>query len=640
MAATSLSVALASGDASDLLAALATIRVKIDSMPQIDYIAFLENHFMSLRDLLLANPIQYEDNEINKLRHAVLEIFSRLPQQGVMKEYVADLMSVGIKTLSEDNESNALLALKIVSDMNRSFRTQLEHNVQALMECVYKIYDNMPAVIDSSSGHNMSMTSSSTSSSMSIMNKNTDVKLVTMSSSASSASSSSSFSSSSSKHSVRLYKALESFRVLTECPVLVLLLFQLYPRCIPKSIPLLVPVMVNMLRLSPQPPEDKYDKVAVTAYRDFFVSQVKTLSLITHLVRTHSEPMRVHESNVVISIMSMFRRCPDDSMSSRKDVLASTRYIVNSEYRNSFLPCLDEILEANIFFGPHENLKSSAYVVTAELVTNIKDSLSQPQLFGIVLLFCNIISDSKIVLGTHLVSVRLIFNFADKISKLCADDGVTVLPEAYSLIVSILKCIVRKYQSFRIEIEKKWAIDVPVSALQAKPERTSPVSRTEMHEKDAMRIYERDAKHLMKTLIWGMRTLFANLQNMKNPDPNVLPFLTSAALHSQYFRGALECCLIFMTGKESPSIDGTEKPMIDNNAEMKDVMEHFVISLRELPPEILRWVTLKYIYFSLDNVLLHSLSPLTSTKHHTLYLFSQGGSQQELGLSLRFGAEG
>ena len=44
-------------------------------------------------------------------------------------------------------------------------------------------------------------------------------------------------------------QGLDSFKVLTECPLIVMLLFQLYPKYIQENIPLLTPLMMGGLAL-------------------------------------------------------------------------------------------------------------------------------------------------------------------------------------------------------------------------------------------------------------------------------------------------------------------------------------------------------------------------------------------------------
>ena len=52
--------------------------------------------------------------------------------------------------------------------------------------------------------------------------------------------------------SIPLLRSKDSFKVLTECPLIVMLLFQLYPKFIKANIPDLIPLMINALRLQAQ----------------------------------------------------------------------------------------------------------------------------------------------------------------------------------------------------------------------------------------------------------------------------------------------------------------------------------------------------------------------------------------------------
>lgn len=51
---------------------------------------------------------------------------------------------------------------------------------------------------------------------------------------------------------IPLLRSKDSFKVLTECPLIVMLLFQLYPKYIKANIPDLIPLMIEALRLAPQ----------------------------------------------------------------------------------------------------------------------------------------------------------------------------------------------------------------------------------------------------------------------------------------------------------------------------------------------------------------------------------------------------
>lgn len=48
----------------------------------------------------------------------------------------------------------------------------------------------------------------------------------------------------------QLNPSTRSFKVVTECPLIVMFLFQLYPRYVPTNIPALLPLMVNAIAIT------------------------------------------------------------------------------------------------------------------------------------------------------------------------------------------------------------------------------------------------------------------------------------------------------------------------------------------------------------------------------------------------------
>ena len=66
-------------------------------------------------------------------------------------------------------------------------------------------------------------------------------------------------------------RSIDSFRVLTECPLIVMLLFQLYAKYIKQSVPVLVPVMMDFLGQAPPPSAARLQR---ERYKEFIAAQV------------------------------------------------------------------------------------------------------------------------------------------------------------------------------------------------------------------------------------------------------------------------------------------------------------------------------------------------------------------------------
>lgn len=79
---------------------------------------------------------------------------------------------------------------------------------------------------------------------------------------------------------IPLLRSKESFKVLTECPLIVMLLFQLYPKYIKANIPDLIPLMIEALRLTPQLQRNAEGVIPVCLrgrYKEMIACQVRQL---------------------------------------------------------------------------------------------------------------------------------------------------------------------------------------------------------------------------------------------------------------------------------------------------------------------------------------------------------------------------
>jgi hypothetical protein len=74
-----------------------------------------------------------------------------------------------------------------------------------------------------------------------------------------------------------LLKSLESFKVLTECPLIIMLLFQVYPKFISRNIPQILPLMMAVLGITLPPKAAQIHKVR---FREFLASQVDSSLLL------------------------------------------------------------------------------------------------------------------------------------------------------------------------------------------------------------------------------------------------------------------------------------------------------------------------------------------------------------------------
>lgn len=207
-----------------------------------EYLNFLKCYFRAFSTILhQTTKPQFADNAEHKLRNIIIEILNRLPHSEVLRPFVQELLKVAMHVLTTDNEENGLICIRIIFDLLRNFRPSLETEVQPFLDFVCKIYQNFRATASYffESGAMMAPPPAlpSTSGSMGSSLSGDDVKPIEVSDQMGP-------SGGYVGASGQLNPSTRSFKVVTESPLVVMFLFQLYGRLVQTNIPHLLPLMV------------------------------------------------------------------------------------------------------------------------------------------------------------------------------------------------------------------------------------------------------------------------------------------------------------------------------------------------------------------------------------------------------------
>ena len=134
-------------------------------------------------------------------------------------------------------------------------------------------------------------------------------------------------------------KSVASFKILIDCPLTVMVLFQLYPQFIKTNISSMIKLMMEALALKAS------SKLPNTKSRELVACQVKTLSFLTYLIRRFGEQMNNFKKLIAGNIVSLMQNCPSDAVSTRKELLVATRRILATEFREGFYPHIDILFD-------------------------------------------------------------------------------------------------------------------------------------------------------------------------------------------------------------------------------------------------------------------------------------------------------
>eukprot|EP00882_Tetradesmus_deserticola_P008294 GHRQ01008744.1.p1 GENE.GHRQ01008744.1~~GHRQ01008744.1.p1 ORF type:complete len:305 (+),score=150.46 GHRQ01008744.1:160-1074(+) len=171
-----------------------------------EYRRFLEVFFEPLVSQLTSTPPQFEDSELHKLRHSVLEVLSKLPPNDVLRPYMPRLLALCLELLRSDSQANGVLAMRVLLDLNKNLvRSQAAGFEGQFNECVAfieKVYAEFPATYSEA------------------------------------------FSSSPPRLPSDFSPTYRSLKMVAECPLPLMFLMQLFPQLAKARAPALLPSMV------------------------------------------------------------------------------------------------------------------------------------------------------------------------------------------------------------------------------------------------------------------------------------------------------------------------------------------------------------------------------------------------------------
>lgn len=495
------------------------VRDNLEIAHTAEYLNFLKCYFRAFSVILhqITKP-QFSDSPEHKLRNIVIEILNRLPHSEVLRPFVQDLLKVAMQVLTTDNEENGLLCIRIIFDLLRNFRPTLENEVQPFVDFVCKIYQNFRLTV-SHFFDNGGIAGGEDVKPLDAPDQLTPAGYI---------------------GSGQLNPSTRSFKIVTECPLVVMFLFQLYHRLIQINIPQLLPLMVVAISV---PGPDKVPPHLKNHFIELKGAQVKTVSFLTYLLKSCADYIRRHEESICRSIVNLLVTC-SDSVSIRKELLVALKHVLGTDFKRGLFPLIDTLLEERVLVGTgracFETLRPLAYSLLAEIVHHIRNDLSLSQLSRIIYLFSRNMHDASLALNIHTTCARLMLNLVEPIFQKGVDPQ--SMDEARVLLGRILDAFVGKFSTFKRTIPQlleegedgkdrltlRSKLELPVQAvlnLQVPLEYSKEVS---------------DCKHLIKTLVMGMKTIIWSITHAHLPRSQVVVAQSTNMPPTQAFKGMKE----------------------------------------------------------------------------------------------------
>ncbi|KAH0562572.1 hypothetical protein GP486_002747 [Trichoglossum hirsutum] len=520
------------------------LRDSIDLFQGPAYPKFLAKLMPVFMQLLQGKPVFISTSAEQKLRNCILDIIHRLPinPPEALEPYAPELVDQLMALVQVENEDNAVLCMKTIMDYQRQHTKVLGDRVQPFLDLIKEMFQQMPQAVKeafdnpvpgatpgmpSTPGNAANFQSPRPGSPMAL---STDVG--------------------GEQQTTRpLLKGMQSFKVLSECPIIVVSVFQAHRHCVHKNVKDFVPCIkeVLLLQAGPQLREHQNAKAHGTiftgvspaiknrpAFGDFITAQVKTMSFLAYLLRVYAQQLSDFLPTLPEIVVRLLKDCPRERSGARKELLVAIRHIINFNFRKIFLKKIDDLLDDRVLIGDgltvYETMRPLAYSMLADLIHHVRDALSRDQIRRTVEVYTKNLHDSFPGTSFQTMSAKLLLNMAECIARLPNK------ADARHFLIMILDAIAEKFAAMHRQyrnadkLTKQYAqhtIDaVPENCLADKEKPpdwdeidifdAKPICTSSPRDRGADPVA--DNKFLFKNLMNGLKSMLYSLK-LCNPLP-------------------------------------------------------------------------------------------------------------------------
>lgn len=472
-----------------------------------------------------------------------------------VEPYAGDMVDSLMELVRVENEENAVLCMKTIMDLERNQAKVTANRVQPFLELIQEMFQTMEQVVRDT----FDTPSQATPSGMPSTPGTTALNF--QSPRPSSPATSVGDLAPDQQPGNILLKGMQSFKVLAECPIIVVSIFQTHRASVSANVKLFVPLIKTILLLQAKPQERAHEEAKSQgkiftgvckeirnrpAFGEFITAQVKTMSFLAYLLRMYAHQLQDFLPTLPSVVVRLLQDCPREKSSARKELLVAIRHIINFNYRKIFLEKIDELLDERTLIGDgltvYETMRPLAYSMLADLIHHVRDHLTRDQIRRTVEVYTKNLHDDFPGTSFQTMSAKLLLNMAERISNL--EDK----QEARYFLIMILDAIGDKFASMNHQFNNSVKISKASKAKAARKE--SEPSGRYLAEKDQPPEWDEidifsahpiktsnprdrtgdpvmDNIFLFKNLINGLKNIFHQLKNC-NPDdvqidPNSVP---------------------------------------------------------------------------------------------------------------------
>ncbi|KAL1304180.1 hypothetical protein AAFC00_000604 [Neodothiora populina] len=511
------------------------------------YPVFLQKFVPVLIQILDGNPVFISTSPEQRLRNCALEILHRLPTStpDVTDPYAPLIVDKCMELARKENEDNAVLCMKIIMELERHHPKSCAEKVQAFLDLILELFETMEQTVKDTfegpaQGSQAGVPSTPGGASHYSQSPRPGSPVATAALSAD--------PTGDQQQTRQLQKGTQSFRVIQECPIIIVSIFQAHRNMVQKNVKNFVPRIKAILHLQAKPQQRAHAEAHAqgtifvgvakdirnrAAFGDLITAQVKTMSFLAYILRVHAAMLQDFLVDLPDIVVRLLQDCPREKSSARKELLVAIRHIINFNFRTIFLPKLDELLEERTLIGDgltvYETLRPLAFTMLADLIHHVRDSLTPAQIQKTIIVYTKNLHDDYPGTSFQTMSAKLLLNMAECMAK------VEDKQDARYFLMMVLNAIAEKFASMNRQypnavkaskLYQEHALDSGpenyLAGKDSKPEwdeidifNATPIKTVNLRERGSDPVA--DNKFLFKNLLHGLKTLFYSLR-ASNPN--------------------------------------------------------------------------------------------------------------------------
>lgn len=316
-----------------------------------------------------------------------------------------------IKVLKTDNELNGVVAIRLIIDIYKSFKTSLPTIVQPVVDIFLQFYANFEKTIEKYLGRKPKRNNLSTGDA--IITEPSDQAYDTRD---------------------YLIPCIESCKFMIELPIFIIYFFRSSPLKDTTSFTTLFEKVHDIFNYDIAVSDDiMASPIGKERVEDFMLLRVKTISFLVYTSKyVDKKNDNGYVKDIPRFVIKCLKECPDECITPRKEMFLIMRHIVNeiplaqnelSGICSHFMPYMNDLTNDSVLIGKsrsaYETVRSSAYSTVLEILNFNQNKIDfTPTQMSSCITFCTkLLCDTSLGLGIHALAVGLLVSLSQTIYK-------------------------------------------------------------------------------------------------------------------------------------------------------------------------------------------------------------------------------